>query len=65
MTSAGKYAGPQDVPEKLQRNVRAFLLASPKGALLGKFCGEYRRLVKESLPWKSLGKSSTLCLMDA
>ncbi|CAI8058395.1 Tudor domain-containing protein 5 [Geodia barretti] len=65
MTSAGKYAGPQDVPEKLQRNVRAFLLASPKGALLGKFCGEYRRLVKESLPWKSLGYSSAAELLRA
>jgi hypothetical protein len=65
MTSAGKYAGPQDVPEKLQRNVRAFLLANPKGALLAKFCGEYRRLVKESLPWKSLGYSSAAELLGA
>ena len=50
-----KAAGPQDVPDKLQKNVRAFLLAHPKGAPLAKFCRDYRQLVKEFFPWKSLG----------
>ena len=41
--------------DKLRRTVRSVLLSSPKGVILKKFCADYRSLVKEPFPWKSLG----------
>lgn len=54
--SGGGGRGETAVPVKVKKNVRSVLLSSPKGVLLRKFCGDYRALVKEPFPWKSLGK---------
>lgn len=45
----------KEVPKELQKKVRSVLLSSPKGVQLRNFCVEYRTLVKEPFPWRSLG----------
>ena len=57
-TGGGRDAAAGEVPEKLQRSVRAVLLSSPNGVLLHKFCREYIYLAKERFPWKTMGRYS-------